>query len=531
MRRAAVVLSAVALAQLTACTHLKANPAGLTLMLKDAPGGYVTGEVLGVQERVVLDNRDFIYALALSPVGDVAAYTHLAGKTINLAVWEIPEVPPEDLGKPRSDAPLNEYQYDVEGADFSPDGRTLVTAGRDGAVRFFDAATGAAQGAYLAEEPLVTVAFSQDGQHVIAGSANGLLLVLRASDRAFESEVRAHRDEVRAIAVAPEGTLYVGSWDKTVSMHALGEAPVAVNELHLPIAQTPEKVAVVRAAVAGRTGVFAFDAAQPHVVVSTELARAAGIQESLLTETVRVNGNDAKLARGQSVTLKQLTIEGLDVAVCGNCLQKGTDGILGAPVLNRFDLSSAPGGAQLVLVAKQKQDPSTLPKTTALKETKRYTFDGVVNDITIDRAGRRLGVALSWDKAERNREVYLREKNKEKAPFHQEDSAAIVDAQSGQLLARWHKHEGVVATAGISPDGKTLASGGWDNQVHLWREGEPEPKATLEFDWIVRRVRFSRDGRLLAVGAWTPQNALGDQQSEPSAVIYDVAYKSPEVAR
>jgi hypothetical protein len=45
----------------------------------------------------------------------------------------------------------------------------------------------------------------------------------------------------------------------------------------------------------------------------------------------------------------------------------------------------------------------------------------------------------------------------------------------------------------------------------------------------VRRVRFSPDGRWVAVAAWTPQNAIGDQESDPAAALFEVAYDQPTV--
>ena len=37
-------------------------------------------------------------------------------------------------------------------------------------------------------------------------------------------------------------------------------------------------------------------------------------------------------------------------------------------------------------------------------------------------------------------------------------------------------------------------------------------------------MRFSRDGALVTVAAWTPQNPLNDHQSDPSAVVYEAVY-------
>jgi WD40 repeat protein len=89
----------------------------------------------------------------------------------------------------------------------------------------------------------------------------------------------------------------------------------------------------------------------------------------------------------------------------------------------------------------------------------------------------------------------------------------------------------VVATAGISPDGRSLASGGWDKRLYLWRDGQETPVAERGFGWSVRRVRFSPDGRLVGVAAWTPQKATGNQESDPAAALFSVRYATPFVER
>ena len=99
--------------------------------------------------------------------------------------------------------------------------------------------------------------------------------------------------------------------------------------------------------------------------------------------------------------------------------------------------------------------------------------------------------------------------------------AAFVDAHSLEVTGRSRDHHGVVSTVAISPDGKSLVSGGWDKTLVL--HGSPKPQIE-KFGWALRRARFSHDGRWLVVAAWTPQNALGDHQSDPSAVVYEVLW-------
>src|SRR5207248_7639358 len=114
------------------------------------------------------------------------------------------------------DAAVNKYEFDVEAVDFSPDGKVIATASRDGSVRFFSAADGAPAGAYATEEPLVALAFHPNGKYVAAGSAKGLVTVFSFPDLRFAFEQRAHDGEVRNIAFSAEGVLYSGGWDKSI---------------------------------------------------------------------------------------------------------------------------------------------------------------------------------------------------------------------------------------------------------------------------------------------------------------------------
>ncbi len=494
---------------------------------------YVSGRPLRLERLAVLEDRDFIYGIGLSPQADRAVHTRLAGKTMNAMLWTLGAVVPEGpFATLVADVALNDYEFDVEGVDFSPDGSHFVTAGRDGAVRAFSGRDAKLVKEWQGDERLVTVAFTADGKNVVAGSQDGLLSVLSWPALELQSELRAHRDEVRSVAAVADGRMVTGSWDKTVAVFTVEARPLSTKEARLTVKQTPDKVAIVRAGLEGKAGVFTLDAGLPAVVVTAEFAQAAGIQPALLTETIRVRTQESKLARGKTLTLKQFRVEGVDVAVCDACVPKGAQGVLGAPLFERFDISQAVGSPDMVFVRKEVpgETAPAMPDVPTLVEQKRFAFEPHVNDVSVDREGTRLGVAFSADKSERNRDVYQREKRKEPAPESPLDYAAIVALETGKVLASWPGvHRGVISTAGISPDGRSLVSGGWDNRMHLFVEGEPQPVHTEKFGWILRRVRFSRDGRVIAAGAWTPQNAVGDNRSDPSAVIYEVAYREAEV--
>jgi WD40 repeat protein len=522
-----VLLALVALAG--ACAQAQAVDPGPAAAVKDKEGAYLAGPPVGLGQPVVVNRRDFIYALAFGRA-ETLAFVHHVTTNMELTVTQF-----EPL-RPRFQQPINPTEFDVEDVvlvDRGPAAGTAAVPSRQGIARSFDATSGAVKRELITGVPLIRAALSPDGAVLAFGSGDGRVLLVDPGSFTVRGQQRLHDGEVHGLAFLGDGRLLSTAFDGTLKVSSIvpGGEPVAHaaattlktgERLFLAHLDGTRAIATVR------------DTRQPSNVITTAAVKRLGLAPASDGAALPVN-TPAGASEGAAIELGAVHVHTLDLgamraAVCDACVPPGAELVLGAPALARAVIVDDVAHDEIVVrPAEGAPDAAKLiPDAVTLREEKSISLPGPGTDVDVSRRNDVL-VSFSAEKAVRSLELYEREKKGEYPAPSPKSAAAIVDVNTGALGRSFVGHKGFTTTAAISPDGRTVVTGGWDKRVLVFDAQTGEQVTERELGWLVRRVRFSPDGHLLGVAAWTPVNALNEGDSDPSMLLYPVAIREAKV--
>jgi WD40 repeat protein len=148
------------------------------------------------ERRTLRGHKGAVYHAEFSPDGRTLVS---CGRDGTVRFWEV--------ATGRCLRTIEAHGDEVNDAAFSPDGRSLATAGDDGAIKVWDVETGVEHARISAHKgDAIAVRFSPDGQRLISAGRNDFMLKLW--DRATQKELaskRAHELAITGLVQAPDG--------------------------------------------------------------------------------------------------------------------------------------------------------------------------------------------------------------------------------------------------------------------------------------------------------------------------------------
>ena len=489
-------------------TLLASGSLDTTIRLWNAESGAPVGDPLIGHDGAVL-------RVAFSPDGRVLASASRDGTA---RLWDIRTGQP--IGPPligHTVDGLTAYVHDVE---FSPDGHLLATAGADGSVRLWNAVTGRPDG-----EPLtgyagrvIALAFSPDGRRLATGSGGADFSVWiwdLQSRQPIAKDVGGQNNTVSDLIFSPDGTRLVSSsLDQTVAVRDGSTAEMICvplmghgDRVH-SVTFTPGANEIVSGG--GDYTVRRWDFRASCLVNTPGMGTAAFdlARETIYTGddqgTIRVWDLETGSPKGQPFSIGGQGPMGISVSPDGKTLASIGEG--------RLRLWN--------VVTRQQIGPPLMQ-------------DAVINTVAFSPTGDRVAAGgvdflRIWDvhTGALQHEAPIERLNTLAMAFSTDGSRIVIgnegptvrvlDARdAGWLGEPLLGHEGPILSMVLSPDGRTLATGGFDQSVRLWNIDTMEALGELTGHTdAVFSLAFSPDGRVLASGSFDRTLRLWDVESQ-----------------
>jgi WD40 repeat protein len=213
--------------------------------------GIILYDVDSKRERVLPEGQKIhVVDLAFSPDRKTLAAADTHGL---VKLWELPDGRERILHAGHA-KPLRRVA-------FSPDGKTLATAAEDGRVKLWNVATGHEQGTLvhhpptpMVKSPVTGLAFTPNGQLLASSGEDGCIRLWQTDDSPEFAALKRHNGMVLALAFSPDNNMLAsGSTDMTIKLWNLTNGREMAS-LQVPrgpvtwVAFTPDSATVLYAA-------------------------------------------------------------------------------------------------------------------------------------------------------------------------------------------------------------------------------------------------------------------------------------------
>jgi WD40 repeat protein/predicted Ser/Thr protein kinase len=346
----------------------------------------------------------------------------------------------------------------LNSARFNPAGTRVLTAGRDGTARLWDAASGQPVGLAMKHSATVFDAtFSPDGRYILTRSDDGSSRVWSAITGEPVGPVIRHQAAVTWAGFTADGNVFA-----TVSQDATARAWKTISgEPTTPLLKHEGAIMAAALTRQGRLVTCSMDSKLRVWNLSTgdlEKTILRGADRRPL-QKVSPDGRIAYLSSGTDRVL-MVNLE--------------TDELVGTPPSHEraiFAMDVNLSGSRL-LTASEDRTARVWDAATGQPVTPPLVHEGPVMAAVFSPDGHRVATASA------------------------DGTARLWDAVTGATLGEPMRHPSLVADIAFSVDGQRVVTASWDGSARVWAvPGGGLKPVTLTHGRAIRHVEFSADGR------------------------------------
>ncbi len=418
------------------------------------------------REIMRMTHNDFVLSVAVSPDGKLVASSTGnfggAGHENSVRLWdaitgtEIHRV--LHLGEDLADK--EPYPFFVTA--FSPDGRWLASAGRDGMLQIIETSTGRAVSQMSHNGTITSLAFSPDGNRVVTGSTDNSARIWETVT-GEELTRMLHRDDLLGVAFSQNGRMVAtASKDDTAGIWQSTTNSDLARMVH------DSEVNIVTVSPDGKrvaSGSYDNTARIWDIMTGQEISR---MTHSDQVYTLAFSPDSKLIASGDEAnTVILWEVEtGRDLLRISN--NDAPEEIVGA-------ISFSPDGKLLVFGS---YDGSA----------RVWDISRGVEIVRVEHDDSVLSVAVSPD-------------GKLAVSAGQDNTARIWEITTGTEVMRVSQDDDI-RVAAFSPDGKQIATGGRDFTLRVWDVATGAELSRMEHQERVIDLEFSPDGKWVVSGSW-----------------------------
>jgi WD40 repeat protein len=458
-------------------------------------------------------------------------------------------------------APGNAYA-DLYAVAYSPDGKTLATAGMDKLVLVWDLETGKPRHRLTGHDDEVgALAYSPDGKTLAGGGADQVIRLWDPTTGRLRTTLRGHARRINALAFSPDGKTLASGASEYSRFHNRNQGPIPAGEGDVRLWDLKTERAVHQFAAPGRVSSVAFSPDRAKVACGVgRVVRifdvATGRDDGVLGTHDRAVTSVAFAPDGKSIVSGSHDrsiqcvafpagklewrapgcweqVNAVALSADGSLLATGSSDLRFAEREPKvWDQRLDPGAVRLWdlrtgRLLRRLGDPAEQVMAVAVSPDGRRVAGGVGK---ADGSGAvRLWDAATgtetWSRADHAAEVLsvaFSPDGTVVASAGAEGTVKLRDAAMGSVTKSLTGHDGGATSVVFSVDGSTLVAGGSDGTAYVWEVRTGRLMRTLRpsdsrakgvtTDRLLTSVVLSPDGGLVGAGV----SSVGNTFSQPA---------------